>query len=362
MTPLEAIEILENEYSDERTYTYRLFDENIRNNAQVFHRLLDLIDPDYASDALYGAGNEIKSNFDAALRACHCTTESFEDVSLTLRQDAAFVLKVFAHKHCRPQCAGYEQCIGSNLLRDRDFVLEFVNVCPRVLEYTHAFQNDLDIVLAVLVQDGAMLQFVGQDLRQTRAVVARATAQQPLALKFAGAFCDDKELVAACVCKNGLALKFASTRLQQDSDIVYAATKQTVKATLWVHAIAETHMFATCQAIIAECASNLQYVSPEMMTRDLVLMAVGRDGMALRHAGTFKSDKEVVCRAISNNHAALMYADKSAIDADVTALFDEAVRRTRQTSAPTLFKCTSQPFSYFSSDWTVDLNNHFKFK
>ena len=360
MTPLEAIEILENEYSDERTYTYRRFDENIRNNAQVFHRLLDLIDPDYASDALYGAGNEIKSNFDAALRACHCTTESFEDVSLTLRQDAAFVLKVFAHKHCRPQRSGYEQCIGSNLLRDRDFVLEFVNVCPRVLEYTPAFQNDLDIVLAVLVQDGAMLQFVGQDLRQTRAVVAQATAQQPLALKFAGAFCDDKELVAACVCKNGLALKFASTRLQQDSDIVYAATKQTVKATLWVHAIAETHMFATCQAIIAECASNLQYVSPEMMTRDLVLMAVGRDGMALRHAGTFKSDKEVVCRAISNNHAALMYADKSAIDADVTALFDEAVRRTG--NAPTFFKFTSRPFSYFSSDWTVDLNNHFKFK
>jgi hypothetical protein len=98
--------------------------------------------------------------------------------------------------------------------KDRDFVLYAVKRDGNLLEYAEDFQDDDEVALAAVRQNGMALQFANTELRDGFL---------------------DKELVLEAVKQNGMALQYADERLKADKQVVLAAVKQNPDAIDLVH-------------------------------------------------------------------------------------------------------------------------------
>ena len=98
--------------------------------------------------------------------------------------------------------------------KDRDFVLDAVKRDGNLLEYAEDFQDDDEVALAAVRQNGMALQFANTELSDGFL---------------------DKELVLEAVKQNGMALQYADERLRADKQVVLAAVKQNPDAVDLVH-------------------------------------------------------------------------------------------------------------------------------
>ena len=87
------------------------------------------------------------------------------------------------------------------------------------------FQNDKDVVLAAVQQNGFALKYASEELKKDREIVLAAVRQNGYALEYASELKKDREIVLAAVRQNGYALEYASEHLKADRMIVLVAIK-----------------------------------------------------------------------------------------------------------------------------------------
>jgi uncharacterized lipoprotein YbaY len=111
---------------------------------------------------------------------------------------------------------------------NHDIVLAAVSNDGRALEFASSdIRDNHDIVSAAVRQNGKALQFASLDLRNNRDIVLAAVRQYGFALHNASATIQNNNgIVLVAVSQDGWALKFASTNLQNDHEIVLAAVRQ----------------------------------------------------------------------------------------------------------------------------------------
>ena len=124
-------------------------------------------------------------------------------------------------------------------------------------------QNNKEVVLAAVKQDGHALPYADKSLKKDKEVVLAAVKQNGIALYYADeSLKKDKEVVLSAVIQNGYALEYADESLKKDKEVV--------------------------------------------------LSAVIQNGHALEYADeSLKKDKEFVLAAVKQNGNALCYADES---------------------------------------------------
>ncbi len=182
-----------------------------------------------------------------------------------------------------------------------------------ILQYvSEELRNDKDVVLAAVSKHGDSLKYASEDLRKDRDVVLAAVRRSGGSLQYTSKeLRDDKELVLIACTQDGCALEYASDRLKNDPDVVQAAlSKYSFYAAHMGDDLRNDKNFIG--SLIHLCGSKmLQYASSTLQNdRDVVLIAVQRDGLALKYASNrLKRDSFIVTAAIQQNGKALEYAD-----------------------------------------------------
>ena len=247
---------------------------------------------------------------------------------------------------------------GSSLESDSKAVVHegFLEVRRVALD---SFQQDREIVLAAVKQNGRSLQFAPEELRRDSEIVLAAVKQNGGAFEYAPEqLQEDRKFVLAVVKLNGGALQYASEVLQQDREVVLAAVKQNHDALEWASeelhrdrevVLASVKHYSTLLkygtdewkqdrdvvlAAVKQDGGALQYASKELrQDRDFLLTAVGLRGCALQFASDcFRADRGVVLAAVLQDESALRYADES-LQSDQHFLREVSERRAASQNA-----------------------------
>lgn len=119
---------------------------------------------------------------------------------------------------------------------------------------------------------------------------------------------DDKEMVMAAVGQDGELLKHASSYLQDDMEVVDHAMRQNIKAFQFASEAIKNDK-AVVMAAIEQNAKLLQYASIHKRDdMELVMEAVKKDGMVIQYASDkCKDNREVVKIALESNPLALQF-------------------------------------------------------
>ncbi len=217
---------------------------------------------------------------------------------------------------------------------DREDALARVSFDGMNLQLCQSFNNDIEIVMTAVQQNGAALQYASNELKRNKQIVLAAVSQHDLvmnlskkqffyidsvrkhiagsALKYA--FPDlqqDKEVVLAAVTANGMALDYASTDLKQDKEIVLAA----VTANGMALDYASTNLQQDEEVVLAAVAQDgnaLTYASVDLQNNpEVVTVAVSQDGNALDYASReLQNDPEICLVAVEQNGLALEYTSR----------------------------------------------------
>ncbi|CAE7923035.1 unnamed protein product [Symbiodinium sp. KB8] len=106
----------------------------------------------------------------------------------------------------------------------REFALNLADRNGMALKYCTAFQDDLEVCMAAVKQDGFALQYASAALRKSKAVVLAAVGRDGLALEFAAPeLRQDKEVVLAALEQDALSMDFVADCLKIDRDFLLFA-------------------------------------------------------------------------------------------------------------------------------------------
>jgi hypothetical protein len=122
-----------------------------------------------------------------------------------------------------------------NIKEDRDFILSLIknhrNGSYVLYHVSNEFNNDHEIVLETVKQNGLMLKYAGENIKKDREIVLTAIKENVKASEFIDKdLLDDYEIVLEIVKRNGLLLKHAGENMQENLNIVLEATKQNMLA------------------------------------------------------------------------------------------------------------------------------------
>lgn len=143
-----------------------------------------------------------------------------------------------------------------------------------ILEYEYDFQNDYDIVLAAVNNDGLALEFASDELKA------------------------NFEIALEAVKNDGLAIEFASEDLQNNIDIAKAAITNNIEACDYIE-----------YELVHYITNEKQCDSLSSASFEETLETVSRDGIFLKYVSDkYKNDKIIVNAAVENNYSAFKYA------------------------------------------------------
>jgi len=139
--------------------------------------------------------------------------------------------------------------------------------------------DDKDLVLLAVKQDGYALQFASDRLREDKDVLDAALEQNLNAIQFAPTLTRDKKKMLSVAKLNYTYLDYASPELW-DTEFIVAAIKQNAK--------------------------SIQFVPPVWRQKEWMLYCVKRDGLLLKYASpTLRKDREIVLAAVTENGNAI---------------------------------------------------------
>jgi len=280
------------------------------------------------------------------LRAVALSPELLEQASPALKADREVVLEAV---HASPAALRFA---ADALRADRGLVLAALkgSAGPASLLLRHAdpkVTRDREVVLAVVRQDGAALEFAPAALQADREVVRVAVTENPAALRFAAArlradrevgrelveirgaafaylspaLRGEREIVASALITSPAMLEFASSAMQADRQLVETAisgTPDPQTAPYLAHAaLALRADRALVLAAVRLDGAALAFASPALQAdREVVLAAVRSNGMALRSAApALAADLEIQQAAVrSNGHALALLPEAARAD------------------------------------------------
>lgn len=229
----------------------------VRRSEELVQWLKDVRSHNCDGDQLQDAPESVRSSKEIFLAAAHRgNSDCFRYATEDLRADAEFVHSLMhASRNGNILLSATESIKAS-----RDSVLCAVSHTGEVLEKVSAvFKSDEEIVLAAVKSSGLAFEFASKSLRS------------------------DMEFAMKAVQLNGHALGYVSEELQKDRNLALAAVKCTGQALGWAYLFLDD--------------------------KEMVLAAVGNDGMALEIADeSLQADKEVVTTAVINDGSAMQHA------------------------------------------------------
>eukprot|EP01052_Picozoa_sp_SAG31_P001306 SAG31_NODE_44_length_31168_cov_16.507290_16_plen_892_part_00 len=173
--------------------------------------------------------------------------------------------------------------------------------------------------LAVVRQDGNLLQYCSDGLKNDEDVVCAAVTQFGQAMRFASsAMRTNRTIALHAVRQDGWALQYFDHELQGDRDVALAAVGQNAMSLAYCSDKLKRDRELVFQALKSGRGTALQYAHPTLRDDyDLVMTAVNSDGRALEWASKrLRSQKQIVEAAVSQSADALKYVDARQLQAD----------------------------------------------
>lgn len=224
---------------------------------------------------------------------------------------------------------------------DKKIVLEAVSKDGMNLRFaSERLSDDEEVVRCAVSECGLAVEFASERLKDNLVISILATKQNGLALAFLSEnMCDTYEVVMTAVSQNGKALAYASKKLKDNEDIVLEAIrndpyslkfaskrirdiKKYVLMTLegegkFDFVGVENKWF--CDPVfmfegVKITKKLLSKFDRNYLTRDMVMMFIKRDGLALEFFPDHKDDFEIVKLAVSQNGMALKFASEKLCD------------------------------------------------
>ena len=162
-------------------------------------------------------------------------------------------------------------------------------------------QNDQEIVLAMVNNDGDALEFASDELQNDQEIVLAAVSNEGLALQFAwDELKNDREIVLAAANNDGDASEFALDELQNDREIVLATANNNGCA---------------FQFALEELRSNIHFIVSALlrsewhwMSRDIVDNASANVKEKLRTAVAMCNEPGGLLHALGRDDSATLQA------------------------------------------------------
>jgi hypothetical protein len=111
--------------------------------------------------------------------------------------------------------------------KDRIFLIKILHANGLALEYFPAeFQDDLEMAMAALKNNGNSAEFIGQTLKKDRVFVLKAIDKRGWTLSWFSDFLDDEEVVLKAVKDYPYIMGKASNRLKSDIPFILEAMRE----------------------------------------------------------------------------------------------------------------------------------------
>jgi len=275
-------------------------------------------DTDKSNEPREWNGHPQYDDYDFVLNMVRAHRYALEWASHRLRDNERIVLEAIRSSR------GSALCDASDRLKnDPAIVLEAVRNGSGSLRYASPeLKSDRNIVRAMILEspDGGFegihfsrFDHTGTNFVNDRDMMLLAVRQNGSSLVFAKQFQNDDEIVLAAVTNEGTALRQADPRLQNDPRIVRAAV--TSKPTALEYASPELQNDPSIVLVAVRGDSYqkgrepaLKYASEPLKShRPIILAAVGANPEALQYTD-FSSDREIILTAVRKDWNALSFA------------------------------------------------------
>jgi len=161
-----------------------------------------------------------------------------------------------------------------------------------------------DVILAMVIQDGKLLEYASDKLKSDREVVLAAMNQNELALRYASdKLTSNREFVSEAVSQNGIAYLYASEELQLDPFII---------AQYKAYLITNAKIPYVRKDFIIYLKEKKNLNNKLNTDKEVMLAMVKQDGLMLEYASNeLKLDIEVVLAAVKQNGLARRFASNN---------------------------------------------------
>ncbi|EFC42437.1 predicted protein [Naegleria gruberi] len=229
---------------------------------------------------------------------------AFMYVDKSIMSDKEFILEILP-KH---SILAY---VDKELLQDRSFVLKAAQSNPLSFKFfPKYFQNDREIFIAALNHPPQKTTYYNQIICSHR---GDSLVSNEILGMVNDKFRSDKELVLCALKLSGYNLKYASESLKEDVEIIDAALSHSPLSIMYAgDSICGNEDFIL--QIVKKYGvlpRNSEY------DRSFALKAVSVNGLALKYFKVWKTDKEVIIKAVQQNYKAIEFSPRFWEDPDV---------------------------------------------
>jgi hypothetical protein len=196
---------------------------------------------------------------------------------------------------------------------DKQAALEMVKNGGKFYSLPKELQNDKDVVLAAVKNDGFNLEYVSdKEFLNDKEVVLESVKSSGSSLQFASTeLQNDKEVVLEAVKNFGPSLQFASKELQKDKEVVLMSAKNAVHGLVY----ADRELFKDKDVFLAGMkirACDIRDATKELQNdKEVALFAVKKNGNNLKYASkSLQNDKDLVLEAVKNNGESIEFASE----------------------------------------------------
>jgi hypothetical protein len=230
------------------------------------------------------ASHRIADSEELALEALRYSADVFPFISHRLRTDFTFVLS--AVRIAPKVILAASQELASNPLIVQAAVIDCPSLICRIPHLCREVLSDTSILLRLVERDGTIIEYAPEDLQ------------------------DDEIIGLAAVRSHASAYLFLSPRLKSLRAIVMATVRSCSEYMVDISPTFYTD-YEIMYTAVKGYGMNVRYFPSCMVTKEIALMAVSSDGLALSHLPQWAEDEDVVAAAAKQHSAALSYARHS---------------------------------------------------
>lgn len=205
----------------------------------------------------------------------------------------------------------YNLRFASEELRDdEELVKKIVKDCGLAIEFaSDRLLNNFDVAMLAVKNNGLALAFLSDKLKDKSEIVLAAVKQNGKALMFASARLREQERVVFKAMENySGSLKYANKRFKNNQEYVLSSVKGQERYSfmdidkIWF----KDHDFMAKASEIS--AKILSKYDRSVLTREIILDYISKDGLNLQYFDDFNNDFEIVKNAVNQNGMALKFA------------------------------------------------------
>jgi hypothetical protein len=245
--------------------------------------------------ALEYASPEMRDDEAVVLAAIRTSSSAVHIASRRLARSPRFLLKAIRRN---PEVASFT-------FRDRCMFRELALRDPSILALDHPWSDDAVLLLDVIHYTAEALRFLPA-LRDNRDFVRSAVELNGLALLYAPKFQNDYEVAALAASSDPRAIGTVSPELLANRDFMRKVVSSNGLALLYAEQSDDRELLLLA---MAKDPVALHYSLTLRSDRDFILEAVRANGLVLEHlSAVFRSDREVVVLAVRQCGLALRFS------------------------------------------------------